>query len=122
MVASLANYNFWLYYRASKTNIDADALLRVSWPGCMPDNSGTHLQVKAAAVQAMQEAALKGPTSPIRGIHLQSTCPGLNTGQSAGHLHVHRRLVPDSAGRSNPEPSYCKTVGWNPGVTTVKTE
>ena len=31
----------------------------------MPDNSGTHLQVTAAAVQAVQEAALKGPTSPI---------------------------------------------------------
>ena len=33
--------------------------------GCIPDNSGTHLQVTAAAVQAVQEAALEGPTSPI---------------------------------------------------------
>ena len=49
-VASLANYNFQLYYQARKTNIDADALLRVSWPGCMPDNSDTHLKVTAAAV------------------------------------------------------------------------
>ena len=49
-VASLANYNFWLYHQAGNTNIDADALLRVSWPGCMPDNSGTHFQVIAAAV------------------------------------------------------------------------
>ena len=48
-----------------KTNIDADALLRVSWLGCMPDDSGTHLQVMAAAVWAMQEATLEGPTSPI---------------------------------------------------------
>ena len=31
----------------------------------MPDNSGTPLQVMAAAVWAMQEAALQGPTSPI---------------------------------------------------------
>ena len=31
----------------------------------MPDNSGTHLKVTVAAVQAVQEAALKGPTSPI---------------------------------------------------------
>ena len=29
-VASLANYNFQLCYQARKTNIDADALLRVS--------------------------------------------------------------------------------------------
>ena len=49
-VASLANYNFRLQYRAGKANIDADALLWVSWPGCMPDSSGTHLKVTAAAV------------------------------------------------------------------------
>ena len=63
-VTSLANYNLWLYYWARKTNIDVDALSRVSWSGCMPDNSGTHLKVTAAGVQAVQEAALKGPTSP----------------------------------------------------------
>ena len=65
-VTSLANYNFWLYYQARKTNIDADALSRVSWPGCMPDNSGTHLNFTDAAVWAVQEAALKGPTSLIK--------------------------------------------------------
>ena len=31
----------------------------------MPDNSGTHLRVTAAVVQAVKEAALRGPTSPI---------------------------------------------------------
>ena len=64
-VASMANYNFWLYYRVGKTNIDVDALSRMSWPGCMPDNSGTHLQVIAAVVLAMQKSALKGPKGPI---------------------------------------------------------
>ena len=38
-VTSLANYNFRLHYRARKANIDADALLRASWPGCMPDRA-----------------------------------------------------------------------------------
>ena len=57
-VTSLANYNFRLHYRAHKANIDADALLRVSWQGCMPDSSGTHLKVTVTAVQAVQEAAL----------------------------------------------------------------
>ena len=57
-VASLANYNFRLYYRAGKANIDADALLRVSWPGCMPGNMDSCIKVTAAAVQAVQEAAL----------------------------------------------------------------
>ena len=32
----------------------------------MPDNSGTHLKVTGAAVQAVQEATLKGPVSPIK--------------------------------------------------------
>ena len=44
-VASLASYNFQLYYRAEKTNINVDALLRVSWQGCMPDISDSHIQV-----------------------------------------------------------------------------
>ena len=39
--------------------------MRVSWLGCMPDKSDTHLQVTAAAVWAVQKAALESPTSPI---------------------------------------------------------
>ena len=65
-VASLANYNFWLHYQARKAIINADALLRVSWLGCASHDSGTHLKVTVAAVQAVQEAALEGPTSPIK--------------------------------------------------------
>ena len=64
-ITSLRNYNFQLYYWAGKVNIDEDALSRVSWPGCVPDNSGTHLKVTAAAVWTVQEAALEGPSSPI---------------------------------------------------------
>ena len=64
-VTSLANYNFRLHYQAGKTNIDADALSRVSWPECMPDNLGTSLKVTAAAVRAIQEAALEKPACPI---------------------------------------------------------
>ena len=41
-VASLANYNFRLQCRAGKANIEADALSRVSWPGCMP-GPGVHV-------------------------------------------------------------------------------
>ena len=64
-MASLANYNFQLYYGVGKTNIDVDALSRVSWPGCVPNTLHMHYQVTAVAVQVMQEAALEGPTSPI---------------------------------------------------------
>ena len=64
-VTSFANYNFRLHYRAGKANIDANALSRLSWPGCMPDNTNTHIKVTAAAMQAVQDAALQGPASPI---------------------------------------------------------
>ena len=43
----------------------------------MPDNSSTHLKVTAAAVQAVQEAALEGPASPIKAysydLHIMDT-------------------------------------------------
>ena len=64
-VASLANYNFRLHYQAGRTNIHADALSRVSCPECMPENSGTSLKVNAAAIRAIQEAALDQPACPI---------------------------------------------------------
>ena len=63
-MTSLANYNFRSHYQAGKTNIDTDALSRVSWPECMPDNLSTSLKVMAAAVRAIQEAALEKPVFP----------------------------------------------------------
>ena len=56
MGGQLGQLQFLVILLSRKTNIDADALLRVFWLGCMSDNSGTHLQVTAAVVQ---EAALK---------------------------------------------------------------
>ena len=64
-VASLANYNFQLYSTVGKANIDADAMMRVSWPMCVPNALGTHHQVTTAVVWAMQKAAFEGPMSPI---------------------------------------------------------
>ena len=64
-VASLANYNFRLCYQSGKANINADALSRVSWLECMPDSLGTGLKVNAAAIRAIQEAALDQPACPI---------------------------------------------------------
>ena len=59
------NYNFRLHYLAGKTNIDADALSRVSWLECMPDNLDASLKVTTTAVRAIQEAALDKPACPI---------------------------------------------------------
>ena len=75
------------YYQTGKTNINADALLEVSWPGCMPDNSGTHLQFTAARVWAVQKAAHEGPTSPIEAhscdLHVLDSVQG---SQQVAHL------------------------------------
>ena len=59
-VTSLANYNFRLHYRVGKANIDADALLRVSWPGCIPGNASTCIKVTAAAMQAVARSCPTG--------------------------------------------------------------
>ena len=64
-VASPANYNFQLYYRVGKVNVDADALSKVSLPVCMPNALGTHHWITAVVVQTVQEATLEGPMSPI---------------------------------------------------------
>ena len=81
-VASLANYNFRLHYRAGKANIDDNALSRVSWPKCMPGSLGTSLKVNAAAIRAIQEAALDQPACPIEALQLQLACRRGNSGQS----------------------------------------
>ena len=69
-VASLANYNFRLHYQAGKTNIDADALSRVSWPECMPDNLGTSLKVTACSHKGNPGGCLRPACLPHRGLQL----------------------------------------------------
>ena len=71
----------------------------------MPDNSGTHLKVTAEVVQAVQEAALKGPASPIEAysydLHIldavqdshQVTCMTLKDWHQAQHLDPTLSLV-----------------------------
>ena len=106
-VTSLANYNFRLHYRAGKPDIDAEALSRVSWPECMPDSSGTHLKVTVTVVWVVQEAALKGPISPIEGLQLWSAHLGYSPGQSAGCLYDPRGLASSPRSGSCPESSNC---------------
>ena len=71
----------------------------------MPDNSGTYLKVTAAAVQAVQEAALEGPASPIEAygydLHIldavqdsqQVTCVTLEDWHQAQQVHPALCLV-----------------------------
>ena len=41
---------FWLHYRAGKTNINVDALSRVSCPRCMTDTIGMYQHITTAVV------------------------------------------------------------------------
>ena len=83
-VTSLANYNFRLHYRAGKTNIDADALSRVSWPECMPDNLGTSLNGNSHSCEGNPRGYLGKACLPHRGLQLWLACCRGNPGQSAG--------------------------------------
>ena len=72
-MASLANYNFQLHYRAGKTNIDANNLSRVSWPRYMPKALDTHHQVTAAAMcEPFRRHPSKALSAPLR--HIDMTC------------------------------------------------
>ena len=48
-----------------KTNINVDALLRVSWSECATNTIGLYHQITAATVQAVQETSLRSQVSPI---------------------------------------------------------
>ena len=85
-VASLANYNFRLHYQAGKANINADALSRVSWPGCMPDSSGIHLKLQLQQCKLYKRLPQRASKSH-RGLQLQSAHFGCHSRQQAGHLY-----------------------------------
>ena len=120
-MASLANYNFQLYYRVGKANINADVFLKVSWPMYKPNASGTQHQITAMAVWAIQQATLKGPASLIEACScdlcvmdpvedgLQVTC--LTT-----------RLAAGPAGRPHPGPGHCEDARWDLGPVSVKAD
>ena len=43
----MANYNFWIFYRSGKSNIDADALSRIPWEVTQVDHEQTGPIVKS---------------------------------------------------------------------------
>ena len=53
----------------------------------MPDSSGTHLKITAAAVQAIQGAALEGPASPIEAYSYDMHILDAVQDSPAGHLY-----------------------------------
>ena len=52
-IAGLANYNFHIYYKSEKSNVEADALSRIDWEEC--DET-----IQADSIQAIVTAAITG--------------------------------------------------------------
>ena len=62
-VAALASYNFDIYYRCGKHNIDADALSRVKWPETV-EEVVINRQMRVKASSAVVQASLLGVSVP----------------------------------------------------------
>ena len=45
-VAKLANYNFVIKYRCGQSNVEADALSRISWPNILSDNEEVDIDLE----------------------------------------------------------------------------
>ena len=45
-VAKLANYNFTIKYRCGQSNVEADALSRISWPNILSDNEQVDIDLE----------------------------------------------------------------------------
>ena len=61
-IANLANYNFQIFYRSGKSNIDADALSRIPWEVVQTDHEQTGPIVKSLMLN--RQAAVRVPHLP----------------------------------------------------------
>ena len=68
-IANLANYNFKIFYRSGKSNIDADALSRIPWDVAQVNHVQTGPIVKSVVLAP--QAAVRMPHLPNAVIALQ---------------------------------------------------
>ena len=105
-VASLANYNFWLYYWAGKTKHRCKCLIK----GVLARMCAWQLSYSSQGHSGSSVSCARGcpqrPHKSHRGLQLQSACSGHSPGQSAGCLYDLRRLASSPAGNPNPTFSH----------------
>ena len=87
-VASLANYNFKIFYRSGKLNVEADALLRIPWENAQMD----HLE--PLIVKTMLQSKL------MTGVGLPEY-PQLNVIQKCTIVNSSPKLTHDDGLKSN---------------------
>ena len=61
-VAKLANYNFTIKYKCGLSNVEADALSRISWPDVLADNEDLDIDLECMETHVVN-AVLTGPKS-----------------------------------------------------------
>ena len=110
--ASLANYNFQLYYRVGKANIAADTLLSVLACLCTQHLGHTPLSHCSGSVSHAQGHTW-GPHESHWGIQLWPVCLGPGREWSPSHLYDHQRLATGQAGRPHPGSGDSKNAGWD---------
>ena len=73
-VAKLANYNFIIKYRCGQSNVEADALSRISWPNVLSDNEEVDINLEYMDTQIVN-AVLTGSKSKSSLIESVSCSP-----------------------------------------------
>ena len=73
-VAKLANYNFIIKYGCGQSNVEADALSRISWPNILSDNEEVDIDLECMDTQIVN-AVLAGSKSKSSLIESVSCSP-----------------------------------------------
>ena len=73
-VAKLANYNFTIKYRCGQSNVEADALSRISWPNILSDNEEVDIDLECMDTHIVN-AVLTGSKSKFSLIESISCSP-----------------------------------------------
>ena len=73
-VAKLANYNFTIKYRCGQSNVEADALSRISWPNVLTNNEEVNIDLECMDTHVVN-AVLTGSKSKSSLIESVSCSP-----------------------------------------------
>ena len=70
LITSLGNYNFHIHYKSRKSNIEADALLRIDWEKCDETIQANSIKAIVAAVITEDVANIEAVSCSVQVIQL----------------------------------------------------
>ena len=107
-VAKLANYNFIIKYRCGQSNVEADALSRISWPNILSDNKEVDINLECMDTHIVN-AVLTGSKLKSSLIESISCSPEI----------IPTALDPDSSPSSTLD--WVKIQRHDPNLSVIKT-